>query len=160
MDEGGPESEQADSHLEAQLHIDAWEGLARADLLPLVRLFRSGFVLNEYLARDIADAIEGTSADCRITARMSRAGRPGNDREATALRNGKIAAFVAERSGRSAYEAAVREAMEVFGLSRTSVTDAVRAARDYREGLPDKLHAFWDDRCEAALAAQLRRARE
>ena len=34
MDEGGPESEQADSHLEAQLHIDAWEGLFWSNRVP------------------------------------------------------------------------------------------------------------------------------
>ena len=102
MDEGISDPEGVDPHLEAKLHIDAWKGLEQADLMPLVRLLRSGFVLNEHLGLDIADAIEGKSADCRITARKPRAGRPAADVEATYLRNGKIAAFVAERSGRSA----------------------------------------------------------
>lgn len=157
MDEPDQSGVSDDPELEAQLHIDAWRGLERADLAPLVRLLRSEFVLNEYIALDIADAIEGKNPDCRITAKKVRAGRPSADREVASLRDGKIALFVAERTERSAYEGAVREAMDQFGLSRTGVTDAVRAARNYRQGMPEKLHSFWDGKCKAALERELAR---
>lgn len=135
-----------DPEREATLHIRAWNGLEDGNLAPLAELLRSGFALNEQLALNLADAIEGKSPLCRITAQRARSGRP-RSRDQTA-RNSAIAFFVAVRTKPGQFEAAVSEAMAHFGIERTAVTDAIRAARKYREKFPEKAQGLWEARCK------------
>lgn len=124
---------------EAELHIAAVEGIERADLTPLVELLRSEFQLNEFIGLDIADAIEGKHSSCKILAKHARRGKPSGDLQLKQRRDAQILAFIEARNGEGYYESSLREAMSHFSLNRTSITNAVRRAKERRAWLRDKL---------------------
>lgn len=140
---------------EAELLIEAFEGLEGANLEPLSRLLRSDFDIQHTLREALADAIDGTSIHLRIEARRAQSGRPV-DRDRLRERDGVIAGFVASSKRRlGKKEAAIAEAMQQFDLGRAAVHEAIRRHRDRMERLPEKLRMFWDD-IYAERAASLR----
>jgi hypothetical protein len=107
-----------------------------------------GSLDNSAIAPDTATSgskvIEGKSPACRIAAKRTRRGNPG-DEEASRRRDDRISAFVSERAQEMGqFEAAVVEASDHFKLGRTAVTDALRKNGTYRDSLPPKLRIFWD----------------
>lgn len=134
----------SDPEREAQLHIEALRGLENADLKPLAELLRSGFELNEFLAIDIANAIEGKHSKCRISAKKSRRGRPSANASKYSSKDLEIAVFVHQRKQASGYESAILEAEDAFGVKRTSITDAIRRAKNKRDSLPKEPLPVWD----------------
>lgn len=141
----------SDPDREAQLHIAAWEGLKAADLTPLSILFRSEFEIEETLRGAIAEAFEGKSPTCRIVAKRTRRGNPG-DEEARRLRDGHIAAFVRHRTRkRGEYKRAVHAAEQHFNLKRSTIFEALRRDNAYRKALPPKLETYWDRICSLMM---------
>lgn len=133
-----------DPDLEAELHISVVNGLANADLAPLVKLLRSELEIPEVLRGIVADAIEGMSPACKIVARRKSPGKPVKEGVSAIAKSGLIAAFFESRNAIGEYEAAILECSNQFGLSRSSIAKAIRLAKESRDKLPDALKIAWD----------------
>jgi hypothetical protein len=127
-----------DPEHEAELHINAWDGLTAADLAPLAALLRSEFEIEETLREAIADAIEGKSPVCQIAAKRKRRGNPGPDEKGQRL-DAEIAAFVRKlMTEPGSFEGAIEEAVQHFKRSRSTIIASMQRNKKWREALIKK----------------------
>lgn len=124
--------EQRKAHAEASLCM------LDGDLRPLAAYIRAGWPIDEALASQIADAIDGPDAE-GFTLRMI--GKPGRrpsftEREAKRARDFDIALFIrqrqiehAEEGWAGTFEEIVDEATKKFGVKRSTVTKALADIR-------------------------------
>lgn len=125
-------------------HTAASNGLLDGDLAPLARYIRAGWPIDEVLAEQIADAIEGPDEEGYTLRMVNRRGhRTFSERESTARKSTDIALFVRSlqidqvRAGRAGgYDGIVQEAQDRFGVTRSTVTKAVA---DLRRELGDEI---------------------
>ena len=108
-------------------------GLWRGDLKPLAALLRSGLEIPWDLRRDLATCIDNEAAYYRIVTLKQRNAPPLDFMEAVSARDRliRIGYYVESRTSQGRFESTVTEATEKFGVSRKTVTKALKRYRGW-----------------------------